>query len=496
MTTTHTGTRAPSLDRANDSSAKSLKALAIRGSLWTVIGFVGTQTLRMGNTVVLAWVLGPAVLGLMSIVRVLTTGLEMCSDLGIGPSIIQNRRGDDPAFLNTAWTIQVIRGAILWGACLLVAIPLGFVYDEPQLFLLIPVVGFSMVISGFNSTSMFTLNRRMAIGKLKVIDMAVQFVTVGTMIGAAYLTHSIWGIVAGWLLGSIVRLLISHSVNDVTRHRFQWDDEAKRDLYTFGKWIFLSTVITFLAGQLDRPILGKLVTWSELGIYHVAMVVAIMPQQVASQLCMLVLYPVLANRARERPEDLAADLLRARRTILPFGLLATLGVAVISPIFFRLLFDVRYQGAATIAQLSTIPMWFTILHATADRGPLALGDSRSLMFSNTIRFIGSTAGCIFGFYLYGLAGFVLGLSAGTLLGHVVIQMALAKHGVRIYRQDAAWTATFAMLGVLGVVLPAWIIQQIDVSMDPLLLRLAAGLVVMVVMSLWSAGRVRSELSNR
>ena len=43
--------------------------------------------------------------------------------VGIGPTIIQNKRGDDPTFLNTAWTLQVVRGFILWLGCLAVAWP-------------------------------------------------------------------------------------------------------------------------------------------------------------------------------------------------------------------------------------------------------------------------------------------------------------------------------------------------------------------------------------
>ena len=483
-------------NQCKPSQTRSLKSLAIRGSAWTVIGFVGHQTARLANNIVLAWVLTPAILGMMSLVRVIMQGLEMCSDLGLGPSIIQHERGDDPAFLNTAWTIQVIRGAMLWIACLVIALPLGLFYKEPQLYWIIPAVGISALIGGFNSTSLFTLNRRMALAKLKIIELSVFLFTVSTMIVAALITRSIWGIVFGWLLGSIARLIVSHAVNDGAPHRFQWDNDARRELYSFGKWIFLSTVITFLAGQMDRPILGKLVTWHDLGVYNVAMVVAIMPQQIGSQLCAFVLFPVLANRARERRQELQADVLRARRAILPLGVLTTMGVALVSPTFFRLLYDDRYHHAGATAQLLMIPMWFTILQASADRALLAVGDSRSLMISNSIRFIGSTAGCIGGFMIWGLPGFVLGLSLGTLFGHLVIQIALSRHGIQIVKQDLIYTAGCAALGVIGVLGPDRLAKQIDGVMDPSIFRLASGTLVLAATTLWTVHRVRRELFAR
>jgi hypothetical protein len=35
----------------------------------------------------------------------------MFSDFGLNASIIRSSRGDDPVFLQTAWTVQILRGA-------------------------------------------------------------------------------------------------------------------------------------------------------------------------------------------------------------------------------------------------------------------------------------------------------------------------------------------------------------------------------------------------
>ncbi len=78
----------------------------------------------------------------------------MFSDIGIKPSIIRSSRGDDPNFLNTAWTLQVIRECGLWIGCCLIAWPVSRFYDNQELLWLIPTVGLTTIISGFNSTSL------------------------------------------------------------------------------------------------------------------------------------------------------------------------------------------------------------------------------------------------------------------------------------------------------------------------------------------------------
>ena len=85
----------------------------IRGVIYALIGHGGSQGLRLVSNVILSRMLFPQAFGLMAIVRLVLNGLELLSDAGVAFSIIRDRRGDEPSFLNTAWTIQIIRG--VWG---------------------------------------------------------------------------------------------------------------------------------------------------------------------------------------------------------------------------------------------------------------------------------------------------------------------------------------------------------------------------------------------
>ena len=50
----------------------------------------------------------------MTLLTTVLVGLNLFSHIGLGDSVIQSPRGDEPLFLNTAWTLQVIRGIGLW----------------------------------------------------------------------------------------------------------------------------------------------------------------------------------------------------------------------------------------------------------------------------------------------------------------------------------------------------------------------------------------------
>jgi O-antigen/teichoic acid export membrane protein len=233
-------------------SDNSLKALALRGSMWTISGFGFSSALRLFNHLILAWLLTPEIFGLMALVKVFMHGLEMFSDVGIGPSIVQNKRGYEPVFLNTAWTIQILRGFTLWIVTCIFATPFAWWYaqNDPaawQLSYLLPVAAFSTVIHGFNSTALSTLNKDLRLGPITMIALAEQAVALSVMIGWALVHPTVWAMIAGGLAGAFCKMVLSHFLVPGYRVRPQWDRECSRELFKFGKWIFLSTAFTFFA---------------------------------------------------------------------------------------------------------------------------------------------------------------------------------------------------------------------------------------------------------
>src|SRR4051812_30923496 len=121
----------------------SLKALVLRGSAWMIVGHGAGQVIRLVKSLILTRLLFPEAFGMMALVGVVMYGLQMLSDVGLLQAVLRDKRGDEPDFLNTVWTMQAVRGALLWGASCLVAYPMALFYGEPDLALLIPVTGLS-----------------------------------------------------------------------------------------------------------------------------------------------------------------------------------------------------------------------------------------------------------------------------------------------------------------------------------------------------------------
>ncbi len=428
----------------------SLRKQAIRGSVWTLAGYGASQILRFCSNLILARLLVPEYFGLMSLVNVFIIGLHLFSDIGLGPSIIQNKRGDDPDFLNTVWTMQIIRSGFLWLGSVLIAWPISKFYNEPQLLLLLPVVGLSTLISGFGSTAPFTLNRHIALGKLAIFELGGQVISVLVMIAWAWFNPTVWALVMGSLVSDFIKMVWSHRLMPGHRNRFAWNREATKNIVSFGRWIFLSTALTFLASQADRLILGKLLSFKLLGVYGIAFALADIPRQVILALSGKVIFPAMSKLANLPREAFRAKILKNRLPIL-IALATGLPVLISFGDFLIVkLYRPDYHDAAWMLPIIALGIWHTTLYSTMSPSLLTIGKSVYNAQGYLLTFLTISIGLPLAFTQVGIVGAMFVVAFNDLPLYGATMYGLWREGLNCLGQDLQATALF--LGLLTTTL--------------------------------------------
>ncbi len=432
----------------------SMATRAIHGSLWTAVRFVAEYGLRMISSLILTRLLVPEAFGLMALISVLMTGLAMFSDMGISSSVVQSKRGDDPAYLNTAWTLQVIRGFVLWIFAALFADAMAVIYVQPELRVLILAAALTTIVAGFNSVGLLQLRRHIEIKKLALIDVSGQLLTGLATVAWAWYWPSVWALVWGGLMGAVAKLLISHWASGSHRCRFAWDAPARADLLGFGKWIFLSTILFFLAGQADRLIFGRLLTVSTLGIFSIAVTLAAIPTQVVWQIGHAILFPALSRRSHET-DGFRHVYLRSLRPLLVLGALPVACLGAGGPELVEVLYDPRYAAAGWMLQILAVGAWFQIPQASSGSAVLALGRPWALALSNGAKFAGLLLFLPLGYWQLGLAGAIAGVAAAELVRYAALAIAVRRVGLPGIGTDLAMTGIVAGLVAAGLVAAQW-----------------------------------------
>jgi O-antigen/teichoic acid export membrane protein len=275
---------------------------AARGSVWTALSFFAAQGFRLLSNLILTRLLFPEAFGIMALVTVLLVGLTLFSDMGTGPAIMQSKRGDDRDFLNTAWTIQILRGGMLWLVACVLAYPASVFYDQPLIAVLLPVASLSLLFAGFEPTRVDTANRHLLLGRLTVLDLVATLTGIVVMLVLAYLMRSVWALALGSVVTAAVRLFVLMFFMPGERNHLRLEKDAVHELMHFGFWIFLSSVCGFLVSQGDRAVLGKFLSINGLGVYNIGAFLAMFPMMLGSAVTARVLIPIY----REHPGDDAA----------------------------------------------------------------------------------------------------------------------------------------------------------------------------------------------
>ena len=431
-----------------------LLARVMRGSAWTALGYGASQAMRLASNLILTRLLFPEAFGLMALVTVFIVGLTMFSDMGTHPSILRHPRGDDPAFLDTAYTIQVLRGVVLWLASAAIAYPAALFYGQPELMWLLPVAGLSLLLHGLEPTKVDTAARHLRLGRLTALDLISQATGIVTMVGLAWATESVWALVAGWIVSALVRLVLVIVFLPGPKSRMRWEHQAGRDLMHFGFWLFLSTACGFLVAQGDKAILGKYLTLEQLGLYNIGFFLASFPLLLGQTIGSKILIPLY----RERPPAASAEnfaKIRRMRFALTGAVFALLAVMIFAgEALVDLLYDPRYSAAGAILVLIAAAQIPVVIGMTYDQSALAAGDSRNYFGLTAARALCLVAGLILGAEWMGLVGALAGQAlAGIAIYPMLIWLA-RRHGA----WDALHDAVFAALG-LGIAALALFIDR-------------------------------------
>lgn len=404
----------------------SLRETIIRASIWIVSGHFASQIIRFGSNLIMTRLLVPEMFGVMAVANILILGLQLCSYFGIQHNIIRSHRGDEPLFLNTAWTFQIVRGFVIFLLAIFLATGLyianlfGLVsessaYHNATLPGILAALSFTALISGFESTNLASANRDMRLGRKTMLELIAQVVGLVAMIAWALVDKTIWALVVGTILSSGVKTILSHWFIKGQTNHLMWDRAIIFELFSFGKWILLTTILGYFVSNGNQLVLAGLVKADVLGIYTIALFMISALQQLLSTLATNAALPAFGKVVRERKEDL-------RAIYYKFRLPTDLGILFISGILFfaghliiDFLYDHRYESAGHMLEILAISL-FGIRYTLSENVFIALGKPRLLIPAQILQLL--ITFCVIApvYHSYGLQGAIWTIALIPLVG--------------------------------------------------------------------------------
>lgn len=432
----------------------SILQKAARTTLYSILNFGSSQLIRLLGNLVLTRILYPEAFGVMALASLLLTALSQFSDIGVMTSIIRSKRGDDPVFLDSAWTLKVIRGGFLFLVACGLSIPMAAFYAQPIYTQIIPVMAVSLVIQGFMPTNIDTAYRNMEMGRLTTLEISNAFVNILVLIALCWSFQSVWGLAIGTAIAPIVSYTIFRFFLPGRRNGFALDRASLKELLTFGVWIFPSTIATFIAMQADKFLLGVYVSMETLGIYNIGFFLASFPMMLAQALGGRVMTAFYKNSP---PAESQENFKRIRKLkFVVYGGLSTsiIVLVLIGEWLIEFLYDDRYIMAGVILVSITSMHIVQILQIPYQHAVLGLGKSREYFTLIAIKAT-STVVCIWlGLEYFGLLGGIVAQGISMLIAYP----ASVFYAKKLKVWDPLYDAAVFIIAIIAVTL-AWLLYS-------------------------------------
>ncbi|MGC8792569.1 MAG: lipopolysaccharide biosynthesis protein [Bryobacteraceae bacterium] len=270
-----------------------LKEQALRGTIWLVLAEAATRLAGVAKVAVLGRLLSPRDFGLLGVALLIQQWIGSITQTGISSTLVQ-KKGDVREYLDTAWTISLIRGtavfAIIYGLA-----PWGASYFRtPEA---VPVIrSIALLTLPWELVNPAVVQLRRELDFRKDVAWRLSGVLPGLVTGVvlAIILRNVWALVGSLIASRSVEVLASYRIRP-ERPRLEFDRLKARELMRTGKWFSWMNVAGFLEYQLDSLFTARWLGARALGYYQVAAQVALLPTAGLGSQVAAVLFPAFAR---------------------------------------------------------------------------------------------------------------------------------------------------------------------------------------------------------
>ncbi|MBS0481131.1 MAG: oligosaccharide flippase family protein [Proteobacteria bacterium] len=424
--------------------------------VWTTVAVVARYALKLLGNLTLARLVSAEAFGQMAIVLAVVNGIEAITDVGTKAALIRSPR-TDPAWLNTAWTLGIVRGVAIAVIVAVAAVPAAAFFREPELAAMIAVTGLMSALVGLRSIGAVIAVRDLDARKLAFVELAELIACYVLMIGWAWYWPSAWALLVGTIASCAIYTVLSYIVFAKRPHRFAWDRAVLRELVGFGKWVMAASLIGFFILQGDRFAVGRLAGIVEAGIYTIAVTWAMSLQTVFGMFLSRLYLPVVAQLRRDSGDGIAAAN-RLRRSILAVMLVPFTWAAGCAVPIIGFLYPATYSAAGPVMAILVVGAWFATLEFLYN-DQLMLANRPNVRFRAQILSIAAmAAGLIALRGHYSLIAIAAIFAGGSFIRAGVLLIANDARNLRPAFNDMAITAVF--------VVSAWLLSHLVAAQAP------------------------------
>lgn len=326
----------------------TLKQKTISGLTWSFIDNFFNLGFQFIIGIILARLLSPAEFGLIGMIVVFISVSQFLIDGGFSNSLVRKNDCTQTDY-STVFYFNLFTSLVLYLILFFLAKPISSFFKEPELFLIIRVIGFSLIIHGLGIIQRTILVKNiefMLQTKISIISSVLSGIL---CIYMAYNGFGVWSLVWKTLAASFISTLLIWVWN-------RWSPvlifnyRIFKEHFLFGYKLLLTSLINLIYQNIYYVIIGKFFSASELGYYTKAERFSNLPSSNITGVIQRVSFPVL-SQMRDEPQKLKENYKMLIKSSMFITFVLMIGLAAIAKPLIVTLIGVKWSTSILYLQL-------------------------------------------------------------------------------------------------------------------------------------------------
>ena len=383
--------------------------------LWRLAERFGAQIVTFVVSIVLARLLDPEVYGIVALLTIFITILQVFVDSGLGTALIQKKDVDQLDF-STVFYANVVYCVVLYAILFIFAPVIASLYNNDELTLLIRVMGITILISGVKNIEQAYVSKKLLFKKFFWATLFGTVLSAVVGIFMAFKGFGPWALIMQTLTNVFVDTVILW-ITVKWRPTLEFSFQRLKSLYKFGWKLLASSLLDTVYNELRQLIIGKRYSSDQLAFYNRGRQVPNLFISNVNASIDSVLLPTMSEEQSKR-ERVKAMTRRALKTSVCIIAPILIGIAAIGDNLVLLLLGSKWLSCVFFMRVFCITFIFYPVHTANLNAIKAMGRSDYFLVLEIIKKIIGVVSILITMWI-SVEAMALSLLVTTLLSQVI-----------------------------------------------------------------------------
>lgn len=427
-----------------------MKAQLAKGVAWLSAAKLLVNLLNLCSTFILARLLTPSDFGIVAMAMTVHAVMSAVTELSLSSALIHHEAPTERHF-QTAWTMNLIRAALLALGLAASAPLISAGFQDPRLTSVLLAISVSVLLVGLGNPKVVVLTRQLVFWQEFALMVSQKVLGFAVSLGLALAYQSYWALVGGVIASQLAGVIVSYMIQPF---RPKFTLVCARELWSFSIWLTLGQIVNTLNWKLDHLLIGRYLGPKALGVYTVGDNLAGLPTRETSGPIEQTLFPGFRTVAHDEAL-LRRTYQRSQALVSAIALPAGFGCAALAPLLVDLVLGPKWSEATLVVQV--LACVFALQTMSSAVHPLALAKGRTqLMFQRDLQAFAMRVPIIAaGMWLGGMPGIIYArLISGNLSIGINMMVVQSLIGLSLGEQLRNTTRSLISAGVMYLSLQA------------------------------------------